>query len=913
MKQTKRICKGEKDMMILLTAAFLALALLLPFRAKADDFSYRSIEKEWDYAAACDTLLLPVYEFDQQDYTNDRGVKLLRSADTADWTMETWLSDDTLGSTGGLHGGLTVYLDAKNYLIFGLNGQRKVTLYGVCGGKEIDGGSEMGESRYFRMEKKGQYYAFYYSKDGSTWETFKKSFQDVQNALQGAQIGLMNRYTNKTELFHSAELSLKCWAAEYAYFRLNGQELPFSLNGEHGWKYYKSHGVFALAVPGGGSTSLLRQQKEKDWVLDARLNYTSGSGSALVGAAVYQDADNYLMLGVRGVFANKTHYEVSGIIGGQPTGVLMSFDGKLRGNRTLRILRRTEAGQPDRYYFYVIDGNNEYGFICLGCYEDTNGIFRGGQYGLMGVEDSGEADALYTAQFEFCTETCPDGYSDYFFSNVLDGMWQSEGAKGLRVGNKSLGFGSEEGEAAYLLRAPLKKDWSLDCTVIALGVNSTAGLAMAKGENTLQYGVQKNQIVIRVNCGGRLEEQVIQATAQNLRMLKNGDTYIMQYSKDGLTWQEAGRYTDASGAFDGARCGLTVQGGSCTFRKYYEGYRPAGVIAAITGLDILYPLTGENSMNRTESRWGFGSGDLGAMFEHNGKVYMVFGDTFAHDRLQGAWINNAISIGTVDDPKDGVQYSQLHIGGTGSGLVKAGFEHTCAMIPSTGFGLGEAGSEVLYMWVHEIYSWQSGGHRDISGMGWAVSKNGGKTWAYQRLFDGDSHFQFVSCWQENGLLYLYGNIGGGYGETYLMCVEQERALERDAYRFFAGVDADGAPIWTQTEDEAAIVLDYNEREIGITYNEYLGCYLMTGWDSFNGQMVSHESPTLFGPWSDAYTLLNRQYTPTELKQDQQTSIYGAYTLPTMVEEGGKSMYFTLSEYDPYQVFWMRVDFEKRGQ
>jgi len=193
------------------------------------------------------------------------------------------------------------------------------------------------------------------------------------------------------------------------------------------------------------------------------------------------------------------------------------------------------------------------------------------------------------------------------------------------------------------------------------------------------------------------------------------------------------------------------------------------------------------------------------------------------------------------------------------------------------------------------------------------SPDGGETWAYHPMLSGNTKFQFVNCWQEGKELYLFGNYGGGYGEAYLMRVRADQALEPSAYRYFAGLDSTGEPLWSLSETEAAVVLNYSEREIGITYNAYLNHYLMTGWDSFNGLMVIHESPTLFGPWSEAFVLLPRQYTPVENKDDAMSWIYGAYTLPGMVENGGKSMYFTLSEYKPYQVYWMRVDFQKRNE
>ncbi len=879
-----------------LLLAVILSALLLSV-ACADDFSYHGIEAEWNYSQAMETLLLPVYEYDNQDKAHDRGVRVLRDVQTADWTMETYLMSDTLGSKGGLHGGLTVYKDAKNYLIFGLNSGKKMTLYGLCNGEEIGGGSVMAAHRYLRIEKKDGRYTFLSSEDGITWVSFTKDFQDITGALEGAQIGIMNRWTFFIEVFQTSGSGQKCWLAEYAYFRLNGRDMAFSLNGGNGWTYYKSKGVFAMAVSAGTSTTLLCRQKAEDWIIEGAPNYTSGADSTLTGITVYKDENNYLLLGVRGAFSNKTHYEVSGVMDGQPTGVLMAYDGFATTNRVLRVIRRTELGQPDRYYFYLSPGascTTGVG-LYLGCYEDAKGVFRGGYYGLMAVEESGNKDARFAAHYQFFTETNPVGYTDRFSQQTLDGPWHCQDVSGLMV-EGALSFSSGE-EPAYVLRAPLKRDWSLECTVNHIAVDSFAGLAMVQGENSLKYGVLNGRLVTRVTIAGQTEELAADAAAPYLRLIKDGCEYIMRYSLDGLIWLEAYRWVDTQEAFAGAHYGLGVQGGACSFGRFYEGYRPA---SAIENIEFVHQITGEAGINQTQSRWGFGSGDLGSLFELNGKVYMAFGDSNTSDNHVGSWIKNVLAVGTVNTPADGIRYTQMY-----NGLVNSGAEYGGAMIPSCGVGLEQDGGEKLYIWFHEIYAWNVGDHRDIAGAGWAVSDDGGESWVYERLFDGNTHFQYVTCWKENGMLYLYGNIGSGHGEVYLMAVEEGNLLKRDAYSFYAGMDERGNPRWSLNEDDAVIVVDHNERELGITYNAYLSRYLLTGMDCYNNQVVVQESSTLYGPWSDASTLIQSAYTP------HHSSCYGAYTLPDMVENGGQSMYFTLTEWNPYQVLWMRVDFAKK--
>lgn len=906
--QTKKRCFRMMWVMLILILPCIFACLTV---ARADDFSGCKLDDRWTYRQSSDSFLMPLYEFDQQQREENRGTKLLREPNNENWTIETLVSSDTYEGDKNLQSGLCIYADARNYLFFGFAGSTTV-LYGMYDGQELVGAKNAGSGRFLRAEKQNAAYSFYWSNDGTNWTAFSKGFTDQRNLLTGAKIGLMNRALCQPDIFHSASMMLKCWAAEYAYFYENGKNIPLPTQAGEGWTYDKSWGVFAMVVPSGARTTLLMPQKEEDWALDARIGYIAGAQDALTGMTLYQDENNYLVLGVRGLLNEKTTYEVSGVINGRATGSLMTYT-SLNGadNRSLRILRRSEAEMPDRYYFYLAENGNEYAFKCLGVYEDGDGIFRGGKYGLIGIEQSGEQ--CLTAQFEYCTETSPDAYTDYFISKTMDAQWTEYGAVKLNAGNSRVTFASEEDESAFLLRAPLQKDWRIDCSLITVRENNFAGLAVCEMDAFLQFGVRGGKLVMRVKDGETITETIGGQASLNLRIIRENDAYVMQASDDGLFWRDAFVWQDEQKILANARYGLTVIGDNCGFRWFCESLRPSGIMEAVEGIDILFPLTGENGINKTQSAWGFGSGDLGSLFEHNGKIYMVFGDTFSGDRISGSWIHNALSVGTTDDPEKGICFSKVCIGKHGEGLVVSDASYPCAMIPSCGFGQGEGTDETLYMWIHEIYSWQTGGHRDISGMGWAYSTDGGENWTYQRMFDGNSSFQFVSCYEENGMLYLYGNIGGGYGETYLMCVKKEDALDVSAYRYYAGLDTAGTPVWANSEAQAVRVLDYNEREIGVTYNEYLDRYLMTGWDSFNGLMVIHEAPTLFGPWSEATLLLPRQYTPTEKKEDKMTWIYGAYSLPNMTKMGGKSMFFTLSEYDPYQVYWMRVDFKKKGE
>ncbi|MDP8932036.1 MAG: DUF4185 domain-containing protein, partial [Actinomycetota bacterium] len=52
-------------------------------------------------------------------------------------------------------------------------------------------------------------------------------------------------------------------------------------------------------------------------------------------------------------------------------------------------------------------------------------------------------------------------------------------------------------------------------------------------------------------------------------------------------------------------------------------------------------LTGPGSINRTDERWNVHGTDLGHLFEHEGQLVMVFGDTFGPEKRD--WRSNALA------------------------------------------------------------------------------------------------------------------------------------------------------------------------------------------------------------------------------------------------------------------------------
>lgn len=82
------------------------------------------------------------------------------------------------------------------------------------------------------------------------------------------------------------------------------------------------------------------------------------------------------------------------------------------------------------------------------------------------------------------------------------------------------------------------------------------------------------------------------------------------------------------------------------------------------------------------------------------------------------------------------------------------------------------------------------------------------------------------------------------------------------------------------------------------WNTYLKRWIMTYLDEPREGIVIREARELWGPWSAATLLVSSRSYP---------ALYGAFLHPWCVENDGQSIYFTMSQWGPYAVFWMRAE------
>ncbi len=338
------------------------------------------------------------------------------------------------------------------------------------------------------------------------------------------------------------------------------------------------------------------------------------------------------------------------------------------------------------------------------------------------------------------------------------------------------------------------------------------------------------------------------------------------------------------------------------------------VIDGVTDVTQIAQLTGPGAINDTEAVAVAGT-DLGSMINVGDRTYFVFGDTFgtrepdAFGGGGGNWRSNAIAYTTDDDPTDGITFdgwvlddvglaAEVAVGdkdaNTGDGEV--------TKIPTYGFAVDGA----IYLFYMSVSYWGEAGQWDANHAGLVRSTDDGVTWEVLDApqWPGDSNFvQIATATVTEGgeeYVYFWSIPSGRFGGVQLMRVAatQEAVEDLGAYTYFTGTDDDGAPIWSDDMTSATTVLPGTIGELSVVWSPTLERWLMSY--STDGDAVLSEGITPWGPWSEPHVLTTQAETP---------GLYSPYMNPRYVSEDGLTVYFALSIWGPYNVYWYSARLE----
>jgi lysophospholipase L1-like esterase len=422
------------------------------------------------------------------------------------------------------------------------------------------------------------------------------------------------------------------------------------------------------------------------------------------------------------------------------------------------------------------------------------------------------------------------------------------------------------------------------------------------------------------------------------------------YDKMARTWEPAIRAV-ISGSTRQAKAQSTDASGVAVTKPPLAGAPPGTAMPAATAVGPviryvpgstvkLQQVVGEvdkerhqPTLSRTVTRYGLEGTDLGYSFEHNGRVYFLFGDTVG--RLRRA----LDTIGTTDsrDPETGVRLDFLTAGGgeyltiQPPGISMGAFE-----VPVTGISLGAQ----MYVAVSTNHSADRTTDRSVLTRFTPPAKFQPLRTISQlpggRFIKMSVHLEpgaIVSLPSGGPFVIVWGTGQYRQSDAYLSIVPVAEFESGKGTRYFAGLDQTGAPNWSDKEsDSAPIVQNGTLGDLSVTWSKDLGVWLMT-YDRRAprpGVAFSY-SPTPWGPWSEPQEIFNAARdgvskfihragaTPDDglagpvigAAQRNPQAVQGGAYAPYVVERWTKltgpelSIYYVLSTWNPYVVVLMK--------
>lgn len=342
---------------------------------------------------------------------------------------------------------------------------------------------------------------------------------------------------------------------------------------------------------------------------------------------------------------------------------------------------------------------------------------------------------------------------------------------------------------------------------------------------------------------------------------------------------------------------------------------PAGetfILKNTANLQQIAQLTGKDSLGHTDRYAVYGT-DLGSMFTMGDQTYFVFGDTFGErpDGMTGGggsfWRSNVMAYSSDSDPSDGITFDGMITDevGLAQELIpskKLDYDEM-TVIPTHGL----AANGAMYLYFMSVRHWGDPGTWDANHSGVAKSEDSGEHWSVVEglQWPGDSGFIQVSPFKvgdgEEAEIYFWTIPSGRFGGVKLMRVKEQNIEDLSSYEYFAGED-EGQPRWSKDMDQAKLVVDDTVGELSVIWNPGLERWLMTYLKEGRG-VVLREGLTPWGPWGDALDLV---------PADDFPGLYAPFMNDRFLADDGRTVYFTLSLWDPYNVFWFKATLEESG-
>ena len=326
-----------------------------------------------------------------------------------------------------------------------------------------------------------------------------------------------------------------------------------------------------------------------------------------------------------------------------------------------------------------------------------------------------------------------------------------------------------------------------------------------------------------------------------------------------------------------------------------------GGILAIASVRQIGQLTGQPSMNNTGQVNVYGT-DLGSMFTHSdGRIYFLFGDTFGPPGPPGSggWRSNTMAYSRDTTAADGIIFDGwiTDLLGRAKALVEGHHDSNdgsgeVTKIPTAGWSLESR----QFLWFMSVKRWGAPGEWEVNYSEIAYSDSDGDSWSPSGTrWPGNSNFIQVAVAEHSGYLFFWGIPAGRYGGVKLARILPDDVLDRSAYRYFDGTG------WSSAEEDGIILVSPPVGECSVLWNPYLQRWIMMYLNESTASIEVREAREPSGPWSEPWLVAGAIDYP---------ALYGAFMHERYIENEGQTVYFLMSQFGPYNVFLMEVEFQR---
>jgi hypothetical protein len=337
-------------------------------------------------------------------------------------------------------------------------------------------------------------------------------------------------------------------------------------------------------------------------------------------------------------------------------------------------------------------------------------------------------------------------------------------------------------------------------------------------------------------------------------------------------------------------------------------------ITGVRSVETVARLTGPGAINNTLAV-GVGGTDLGHMVNHDGRTYFFFGDTWAGTSWADYYCtrSNVVAFSLDADPTDGISFHGWLVGDlcgqmTWAREVIASNRYpstTRTEIPSAAVSVGNR----IYAYYSSIQEWGIPGDWTVNYTGLAWWEFGDPAFTIVPTFEipPNSNFCQVAASYRDDLpagqdeyLYIWGTPPGRFHSVKLARVLPASIEDLSAYRYFGGLDAFGNPIWLANELLSPVIVPAPVGELSVMYNRAAEVWTMMYFNVATNAVELRQAHHPWGLWSAPIRVTDAAQYP---------GLYAPYMNPRYVEGDGRTVYFTMSLWDDYDVFLLKADLD----